>query len=89
MHWMGKQVNQDSIVTHKKGVNNSLELQDLSNNSELLICYFFMNGYSLITKENSWKSKRDFLINYGKFSEHSSLQVYIPHYNSNVFLLLI
>ena len=33
MHWMGKQVNQDSIVTHKKGVNNSQELQDLSNNS--------------------------------------------------------
>ena len=60
MHWMGKQVNQDSIVTHKKGVNNSQELQDLSNNSELLICYFFMNGYSLITKENSWNSKRDF-----------------------------
>lgn len=50
---MGKQVNQDSIVTHKKGVNNSQELQDLSNNSELLICYFFMNRYSLITKENS------------------------------------
>lgn len=53
IEWENSQVNQDSIVTHKKGVNNSLELQDLSNNSELLICYFFMNRYSLITKENS------------------------------------
>ena len=37
---MGKQVNRDSIVTHKKGVNNSQELQDLSNNSELLMLLF-------------------------------------------------